>query len=187
MLADDFPRERRANSSKQFHRYSPKSTLTLMNDTPTVRTSRPSTHALNSTATAECCDAGHISEASLPKGQDAASRGQVGAWLAAPGRPGPAPNGHGLQGSARRAEPKRDSRALILTCRFQHPGPMGFLPFRCLSLSSRHWNAASFIILRTGRVLARPANRSHSAASRRHSSREFTYNSHCPSEFTQQK
>jgi hypothetical protein len=25
MLADDFPRERRADSSEQFHRYSPKS------------------------------------------------------------------------------------------------------------------------------------------------------------------
>jgi hypothetical protein len=85
MLADDFPRERRANSSEQFHRYSPESTLTPLNDTPTVRTSRPSTHALNSTATAECCDADHISEASLPKGQDAASRGQVGAWLSSTG------------------------------------------------------------------------------------------------------
>ncbi len=67
MLADDFPRERRANSSEQFHRYSPKSPLTPLNDTPTVRTSRPSTHAPNSTATAECCDADHISEPSLPK------------------------------------------------------------------------------------------------------------------------
>ena len=99
MLADDFPRERRAYPSEQFHRYSPESTLTPLNDTPTVRTSRPPTHALNSTATAECCDADHISEASLPKGQDAASRGQVGA----PGRPGPTPSGHGPRGSARRA------------------------------------------------------------------------------------
>ena len=85
MLADDFPRERRTNSSEQFHRYSPESTLRPLNDTPTVRTSRPSTHALNSTVTAECCDADHISEASLPKGQDAASRGQVRAWVSSIG------------------------------------------------------------------------------------------------------
>lgn len=43
MLADDYPRERRANPSEQFHRNSPKSTLTLMNGTPTVPTSTPST------------------------------------------------------------------------------------------------------------------------------------------------
>ena len=50
----------------------------LLNDTPTVQATRPSHAWLVGTATAPCCDVDHISEASLPKGQDAASRGQVG-------------------------------------------------------------------------------------------------------------
>jgi hypothetical protein len=59
-------------------------------------------------------------------------------WLAfrsrppAVSRPGPSPMSIGRQGSARRAEPKWDSRALVLTYRFRHPGPMGFLLLRCL-------------------------------------------------------
>ena len=32
----------------------------MSNDTPTVRTSEPSTHEHNSTETAECCDVDHI-------------------------------------------------------------------------------------------------------------------------------
>jgi len=47
-------------------------------------------------------------------------------------RPAWAPSGLDLLGSGRRARPKRDPRALVLTYRFRRPGPMGLLPFRCL-------------------------------------------------------
>jgi len=45
----------------------------LLNDTPTVQPTRSSRGCLVGTATAPCCDVDHVSEVSLPKGQDATS------------------------------------------------------------------------------------------------------------------
>jgi len=53
----------------------------LLNDTPTVQATRPSHAWLVGTATTPCCDVDHISEASLSKGQDAASNSLIGSRL----------------------------------------------------------------------------------------------------------